>query len=144
MRRLRVRLLHKSRIIEIPSPSMSIVVDQTMNDIQEKWIRSPRKMKSLVVMTICVLPLFFHICSCQYPLSPPLPRVLLLKVNPSPRVFVLKKSWMLFFFFFNRAHPPSIELLAEQFLLFPISFFSFVARIIFFFPINVSFQQESL
>lgn len=71
MRRLRVRLLHKSRIIEIPSPSMSIVVDQTMNDIQEKWIRSPRKMKSLVVMTICVLPLFFHICSCQYPLSPP-------------------------------------------------------------------------
>lgn len=58
-------------------------------------------MKSLVVMTICVLPLFFHICSCQYPLSPPLPRVLLLKVNyPVPTCLCVEEIVNVVFLFF--------------------------------------------
>lgn len=99
---LRVRLLHKSRIIEIPSPSLSII---QWTIFKKKWISSPRKMNNLVVMIICVLtppPLLFDTCS--YPLSgPPNPSFIVIKewtIPLPPRVFVLKKSWIVISFFF--------------------------------------------
>lgn len=99
---LRVRLLHKSRIIEIPSPSLSII---QWTIFKKKWISSPRKMNNLVVMIICVLtpPPPYCLILVLIPCLAPPTRVLLLKNEPSPYPHVSlcwrnRELWSLFFF----------------------------------------------